>query len=86
VVLALAVHWDSSIRVLHLFESFPYLMSSSFLFAQSQIWLRWGFATGAFWLWIAGTLTTFVRSFERLTMLVTTGHVDRQDMWIARTS
>ena len=33
---------------------------------------------------MAGTLTTFVRNgFERVAMLVTTGHVDRWDQFIA---
>ena len=41
-------------------------------------------ASGAFWLWTAGTLTTFIRNgFERLAMLLRTGHVDRLDVLIA---
>ena len=43
-----------------------------------------GVAGGAFWLWTAGTLTTFVRNgFERVAMLLRTGHVDRPDILIA---
>src|SRR4029079_11612391 len=41
-------------------------------------------AGGAFWMWTAGTLTTFVRNgFERLGMLLRTGRVDRPDVLIA---
>ena len=43
-----------------------------------------GAASGAFWLWMAGTLTTFVRNgFERVAMLLRTGRVDRPDILIA---
>jgi hypothetical protein len=41
-------------------------------------------ASGAFWLWKAGTLTTFIgNGFECLAMLLRTGHVDRLDVLIA---
>ncbi|PYT06329.1 MAG: hypothetical protein DMF60_09620 [Acidobacteria bacterium] len=43
-----------------------------------------GAAAGAFWLWTAGMLTSFVRNgFERVSMLLHTGHVDRPDVFIA---
>jgi hypothetical protein len=43
-----------------------------------------GTAGGVFWLWAAGIRTTFIRNgFERVVMLLPTGHVDRADVFIA---
>ena len=43
-----------------------------------------GVASGAFWLWTAGMLTTFIgNGFQRIAMLLRTGHVDRPDVLIA---
>jgi len=83
-VLAIAAYWDSSIRVLHVFEALPYAVAAILGLRQHKLGYLLGAASGAFWLWMAGTLTSFVRNgFERLTMLVTTGHVDRWDQFIA---
>jgi len=83
-VLALATYWDRSIRLLHLVESFPYLMAAALCLRNRKFGYALGFAAGAFWLWTATTLTTFVRNgFERLAMLITRGHVDRPDILIA---
>ena len=84
VVLALSAYWDRSIRILHLFESVPYLVAAVLCLSNRKSGYALAFAAGAFWLWMAGILTTFVRNgFERLAMLVTTGHVDRPDILIA---
>ena len=84
VVLAIAAYWDPSIRVLHLFEALPYGLASVLCLRQRKVGYLLGAASGVFWLWMAGTLTSFVRNgFERLAMLVTTGHVDRWDQFIA---
>jgi hypothetical protein len=84
VVLALAAYWDRSIRMLHLFEALPYLIAATRCFQYSKFGYALGFSGGAFWLWIAGTLTSFVRNgFEQLVRLVRTGHVDRPDILIA---
>lgn len=83
-VLALAAYWDRTIRVLHLFESVPYLAAAVLCVRSRKFGYALAFAAGAFWLWTAGTLTTFVRNgFERLAVLVTTGHLDRPDILIA---
>jgi hypothetical protein len=84
IVLALAAYWDKSIRLLHFVESFPYVAAAVLCLRNRKAGYAIAFAAGAFWLWTAGFLTTFVRNgFERLTMLVTTGHVDRPDILIA---
>ena len=83
-MLALSAYWDSSIRILHLFESVPYLAAAALSWRHRKSGYALAFAAGAFWLWMAGTLTTFVcNGFERLVMLATTGHVDRPDILIA---
>jgi hypothetical protein len=84
VVLAIAAYWDPSIRVLHLFEALPYGLASVLCLRQRKVGYLLGAASGVFWLWMAGTLTSFVRNgFERVAMLLTTGHVDRWDQFIA---
>jgi hypothetical protein len=84
VVLAISAYWDPSIRVLHLCEALPYGLASVLCLRQRKVGYLLGAASGVFWLWMAGTLTTFVRNgFERVAMLVTTGHVDRWDQFIA---
>jgi hypothetical protein len=84
VVLAIAAYWDRSIRVLHAFEALPYALAGVLCLGRHRFGYLLGMASGVFWLWMAGTLTTFVRNgFEQLAMLVTTGHVDRWDVLIA---
>lgn len=84
VILGIAAYWDRTIRVLHVFESLPYIAVAVLCLRQHKLGYMLGAASGAFWLWTAGTLTTFVRNgFERLAMLLRTGHVDRADILIA---
>jgi len=83
-VLVVATYWDRTIRLLHLFESLPYLIAAFLCLRNRKSGYILAFAAGVFWLWTAGTLTTFVRNgFERLAMLVTTGRLDRPDILIA---
>jgi hypothetical protein len=84
VVLAISAYWDPTIRVLHVFEALPYLMAAVLSLRQRKTGYMLGMASGGFWLWSAGTRTTFVRNgFERVAMLLRTGHVDRPDILIA---
>jgi hypothetical protein len=84
VVLGLAAYWDSSIRVLHVFEAVPYGIAAVLCLRHRKAGYILGAASAIFWLWMAGTLTTFVRNgFERVAMLIQTGHVDRWDQFIA---
>jgi hypothetical protein len=84
VVLVIAAYWDRTIRVLHVFESLPFAAAAALCLRQWKFGYMLGAAAGAFWLWTAGTLTTFVRNgFERVSMLLHTGHVDRPDVLIA---
>src|SRR5207247_10788707 len=84
VILGLAAYWDRSIRALHVFESLPYLMAAILCLRQSKFGYALGVSSGAFWLWTAGFLATFVRNgFDRLVMLLRTGGVDRLDILIA---
>jgi hypothetical protein len=83
-ILALSAYWDPSIRVLHVFESLPYLTAAVLCLRQRKSGYVLGAASGAFWLWTAGTLTTFVRNgFERVAMWLRTGQIDRPDVFIA---
>lgn len=84
VILGIAAYWDRTIRVLHGFESIPYIVAAVLCLRQRKLGYMLGAASGAFWLWMAGTLTTFVRNgFERAATLLRTGHVDRLDILIA---
>ena len=84
VILGIAAFWDRNIRVLHVFESLPYLIAATLSLRQSKFGYALGVASGAFWLWTAGFLTTFIRNgFERLATLIRTGSVDRLDILIA---
>jgi len=83
-VLAVAAYWDRTIRILHVFESLPYLLTAVLSLRQRKLGYALGLVAGAFWLWMAGFLTTFVRNgFERLDILVRTGSIDRPDILIA---
>jgi hypothetical protein len=84
VILGISAYWDPTIRVLHAFESLPFAVAAWLCLRQRKFGYMLGAASGAFWLWMAGTLTTFVRNgFERVAMLLRTGHVDRPDILIA---
>lgn len=84
VILGITAYWDRTIRVLHVFESLPFIVAALLCLRQHKFGYMLGAAGGAFWLWMAGTLTTFVRNgFERVAMLLRTGHVDRPDILIA---
>src|SRR5688572_13615548 len=84
IILAVSAYWDRSIRVLHVFEALPYGLAAVLSIQQRKIGYLVGAASGAFWLWMAATQTTFVRNgFERVAMLVQTGHVDRWEQFIA---
>ena len=83
-MLGISAYWDASIRVLHVLEALPYGLAALLSVRQRKLGYLLGVASGGFWLWMAGTQTSFVRNgFERLTMLITTGHVDRWDQFIA---
>src|SRR5262245_33001206 len=47
--LAIAAYWDRTIRVLHIFESLPYLFAAILSLRQSKYGYALGFASGAFW-------------------------------------
>jgi hypothetical protein len=83
-ILALAAYFDPSIRVLHAFEALPYLLAAALCLRQNKFGYALAFVSGAFWLWTAGFLTSFIRNgFERVAMLARTGAVDRVDILIA---
>ena len=84
IVLGISAYWDPSIRALHVFEALPYGVAGALCLRGRKLGYLLGVASGGFWLWMAGTQTSFVRNgFERLMMLLTTGHVDRWDQFIA---
>jgi hypothetical protein len=83
-ILGIAAYWDPSIRVLHAFEAIPYLAAAGLCLRRRKTGYLLGAAGGIFWLWMAGTLTTFVHNgFERLAILLRTGQADRPDLLIA---
>lgn len=84
VILAIAAYFDPSIRVLHVFESFPYLLVAILCLRHTRSGYAFGMVSGGFWLWTAGFLTTFIRNgFEQLGLLLRTGAVHRADILIA---
>jgi hypothetical protein len=83
-VLAISAYWDPSIRILHALEAIPYALAAALCLRGKTFGYALGAASGAFWLWMAGLLTTFVRNgFDRVEMLIRTGTVDRVDQLIA---
>jgi len=83
-VLALSAYWDPTIRVLHAFEAIPYLLAAALSLRGRKIGYALGVASGAFWLWVAGWLVTFVRNgFEMLALSLRTGRLVRPDILIA---
>ena len=83
-ILGISAYWDPTIRVLHVFEALPYAAAAVLVLRRNKLGYTLGVAGGAFWLWTAGLLTTFIRNgFERAMMLLRTGHVDRLDILIA---
>jgi hypothetical protein len=83
-VLAISAYLEKSIRILHLFEAIPYLLVPWIFKRNPKVGSALAFASGAFWIWTAGFLTTFVRNgFERVGMLIETGTVDRPDILLA---
>jgi len=83
-ILGISAYWDRSIVALHFAEAGLYLVVAVLCLRQRKYGYALGVASGGFWLWMAGTRTTFVRNgFERVAMLLGTGHVDRWDQFIA---
>jgi hypothetical protein len=84
VVLAISAYWDPTIRMLHLFEAIPYLAAGWLCLRQIKAGYLLAIASGLFWLWVAGTRTTFVREgFVLAGRLLRTGHLERPDVLIA---
>jgi len=83
-ILALAAYWDSSIRVLHLFEAVPFVLAGGLGARRRKLGYALGVASGLFWLFQAGYLVTFVRNgFEVLAASLRAGHILRPDTLIA---
>src|SRR4029077_8115527 len=61
-VLGVAAYWDRSIRALHFWESLLYCATAILCLRQIKFGYALGVASGAFWLWMAGFLTTFIRN------------------------
>lgn len=83
-VLAVSAWFDSTIRVLHIFEAIPYVLAPWLCLRKPKTGYALAFAGGAFWIWTAGFLTTFIRNgFERVIMFIQTGTADRPDILLA---
>jgi hypothetical protein len=83
-VLGISAYWDRTIVLLHVLEAVPFAVAAALCVARRTFGYALGAASGAFWLWVAGTQTSFVRNgFERAAMLARTGSVDRWDVLIA---
>jgi hypothetical protein len=75
---------DKSIRVLHVFEAIPYIAAPLLCEKRPKVGYSLAFASGTFWILIAGFFTTFIRNgFERAIMLIETGTVDRPDILLS---
>jgi hypothetical protein len=83
-VLAISAYWDPTIRMLHVFEAVPYIAAGALCLRRSAFGYAVAIAGGAFWLWCAGFLTTFVRNgFQQFELLLRTGTIPRPDVLIA---
>ena len=83
-ILAISAYWDPTIRMLHLFEAVPYLAAAWLCLRRVKIGYLLAIAGGLFWLWVAGTRTTFVSNgFTLAGRLLRTGHLERPDVLIA---
>ncbi|MGD0782326.1 MAG: hypothetical protein ABSA30_05650, partial [Candidatus Aminicenantales bacterium] len=68
-ILGISAYWDRTIRVLHVFEALPYAAAAVLVLRRNKLGYTLGAVGGAFWLWTAGLLTTFIRNgFERAAM------------------
>jgi hypothetical protein len=84
IVLAIAAWLDRSIIILHMVEALPYIIGPLLCLRQNKFGYALCFASGAFWLWTGGFLTTFVHNgFEQLIDLIRTGTLKRFDILIA---
>jgi hypothetical protein len=83
-ILAISAYWDPSIRMLHLFEAIPYLAAGWLCLRRVKIGYLLAIAGGLFWLWVAGTRTTFVQNgFALASQWMRTGRLERPDVFIA---
>jgi hypothetical protein len=84
VVLAVSAYMDRRIVVLHVLEAVPYLAAGVLCLQRRTLGYAIGAASGAFWLYIAGTQTTFIHNgFALAGRLLTTGRAERWDVIIA---
>jgi hypothetical protein len=84
VMLAVSAYWDRRIVVLHVLESVPYVAAAVFSLRRKTVGYALGAASGAFWLYIAGTQTTFIHNgFTLAGRFLTTGRAERWDVLIA---
>jgi hypothetical protein len=82
-VLFVATYYDTSIFALHLAECIPYAAGALLCLKHNKWGYFLSFAAGAFWLWSAGFLTTFIHNgFTQLGQFIATG-VARADIMIA---
>src|SRR5438105_152873 len=83
-ILALAAFWDPTIRVLHVCEALLYGAVALLCVRETKIGYALGVASGAFWLWMAWGLTTFVTNgFQVLAVSLRTHQLRRPDILIA---
>jgi len=84
IVLAIAAYLDKNIILLHIVEALPYVVAPILCLRRKKFGYLLAFASGAFWIWTGGFLTTFVRNgFEQLENFINTGTLDRFDIFIA---
>jgi len=84
VILAVSAFWDPTIRVLHLFEALLYAGVAALCIRRMKIGYALGVASGAFWLWSAWGLTTFVKNgFQMLALSIRIHQLRRPDLLIA---
>jgi hypothetical protein len=84
-VLFVSAVMDPTIRILHTFESIPYIaLAATARRRRSKFTYAFAFGAGAVWLWCGAWLTTFVKNgFQTLALSVSSGQVHRPDLLIA---
>lgn len=83
-VLGVSAFFDPTIRLLHLAEALPYLAAAILTLRGKKLGMIIGFASGALWVTISATRTTFIGAgFQQLAILLHTGSLPRPDLFIA---
>jgi len=79
ITLAISAYWNSSVRLLHLFEAIPFMVALAM--GRNKFGYALGIASGAFWIWMATAKTSWMQvGFEHAVSLFRTGIIENPDL------